>query len=180
MQYIVAHGIATTLYGERAVIGSKHFVAEDEYIEISDTQQAEIDVKSGACSVVYFAIGGKLTSALCISDPPKAEAATAVSLPKMAGIKHIVMLTGDSRKAAETMAAMLGITQFQAQVLPEEKHDFVKKLKFGGKRIIMIGDGINDALALAAANVSVAMSDTTQAEDATKRVRSIERLMWAT
>lgn len=159
VQYIVAHGISTTLHGKRAIIGSRHFVCEDEGIEITDEQQAEIDEKSGACSVVYLAVGDKLTGALCISDPPRPEAEEAVKQLKEAGITNIVMLTGDSAKAAEITAQKLGVSDFRAQVLPEDKHRYVQQLKEHGHRVIMVGDGINDAPALAAANVSVAMSD---------------------
>lgn len=159
VQYIVAHGISTTLHGKRAIIGSRHFVCEDEGIEITDEQQAEIDEKSGACSVVYLAVGDKLTGALCISDPPRPEAEEAVKQLKEAGITNIIMLTGDSAKAAEITAQKLGISDFRAQVLPEDKHRYVQRLKEQGHRVIMVGDGINDAPALAAANVSVAMSD---------------------
>ena len=159
VQYIVAHGISTTLHGKRAIIGSRHFVCEDEGIEITDEQQAEIDEKSGACSVVYLAVGDKLTGALCISDPPRPEAEEAVKQLKEAGITNIIMLTGDSAKAAEITARKLGISDFRAQVLPEDKHRYIQQLKEQGHRVIMVGDGINDAPALAAANVSVAMSD---------------------
>lgn len=180
VQYIVAHGIATTLHGKRAIIGSRHFVSEDEGIEITEQQQAEIDEKSGACSVVYLAVGDKLTGALCISDPPRAEAKIAIDMLKKAGIENIVMLTGDSQKAAEITAKKLGITQCRAQVLPEEKHAFVEKLKSNGRRVIMVGDGINDAPALAAANVSVAMSDASdiarEAADITLRGANLTEL----
>lgn len=159
VEYIVAHGIATSLHGERAIIGSKHFVCEDEGVEITDEQQAEIDEKSGACSVVYLAQGGKLTGALCISDPPRKEAVEAVRMLKECGIDNVIMLTGDSVKAANIIAEELGITTVHAQVLPEDKHSYVEELKANGKHVIMVGDGINDAPALAAANVSVAMSD---------------------
>lgn len=159
VQYIVAHGISTTLHGKPAVIGSKHFICEDEGVEITEDQQREIDEKSGACSVVYLAVGGKLTGALCISDPPRAEAKRAVEMLKESGIENIVMLTGDSAKAAEITAEKLGITSYRAQVLPEDKHSWVERLKEEGHRVIMVGDGINDAPALAAANVSAAMSD---------------------
>lgn len=180
VQYIVAHGIATTLHGERAVIGSRHFVSEDEGVEITEKQQAEIDEKSGACSVVYLAVGGKLTGALCISDPPRAEAREAVDRLKAAGIETVVMLTGDSQKAAEVTAKQLKISAFHAQVLPEDKHRYVEQLKADGRRVIMVGDGINDAPALAAANVSVAMSDASdiarEAADITLRGADLTEL----
>lgn len=159
VNYIVAHGIATTLHGERAVIGSRHFVCEDEGVTISAGQQAKIDENSGASSVIYLAVGGELAGVLCINDPPRAEAADAVALMKKCGIKNVVMLTGDSSSAAEKIAQQLGITEVHAQVLPEEKHSHVEQLKAQGRCVIMVGDGINDAPALAAADVSVAMSD---------------------
>lgn len=159
VNYIVAHGIATTLNGERAIIGSRHFVCDDEGIEITPEQQAEIGEKTGACSIVYLAVGRSLAGALCISDPPRKEAKEAVAQLKATGIENAVMLIGDSHKAAEVTAKQLGISTFHAQVLPEDKHSYVEQLKASGKRVIMVGDGINDAPALAAANVSVAMSD---------------------
>lgn len=159
VNYIVAHGIATTLRGERAVIGSRHFVCDDEGVSISAEQQARIDENSGASSVIYLAVGGELAGALCINDPPRAEAAGAVELMKRCGIENVVMLTGDSSAAAEKIAQQLGITEVHAQVLPEDKHSHIEQLKAAGHRVIMVGDGINDAPALAAADVSVAMSD---------------------
>ena len=180
VQYIVAHGIATTLHGERAIIGSKHFVAEDEGIVIMPEQQAEIDAKSGACSVIYLAIGSELAGVLCIADPPRAEAKQAITMLREAGISNLVMLTGDSEQAASRTAEMLGITQYHAQVLPEDKHRYVEELKAEGKRVIMVGDGINDAPALAAANVSVAMSDASdiarEAADITLRGANLTEL----
>lgn len=159
VQYIVAHGIASTLHGEKVIIGSRHFVVDDENIEITPEQDKLIDKESGACSVVYLAIGGTLAGALCISDPPRKEAKEAVALLKDRGIDNIVMLTGDSCKAAKIISEKLGINNYHAQVLPEDKHSYIEELKKNGNKVIMVGDGINDAPALAAANVSVAMSD---------------------
>lgn len=159
VNYIVAHGISTTLHGKRAVIGSKHFVVEDENVEITQEQQEKINEKSGACSVLYLAVGGELIGVLCISDPPRKEAKKAIELLKSHGIKNVVMLTGDSFKAAKATAEMLGITEYKYQVLPEQKHGYVERLKSDGNKVIMVGDGINDTPALAAADVSVAMSD---------------------
>lgn len=180
VEYIVAHGIATTLHGKRAVIGSHHFVSDDEHVVVTPEQQAEIEEKSGGCSVVYLAIGGELSGVLCISDPPRKEAKQAIQLLKRAGISNIVMLTGDSQKAAEVTAEKLGITQCFAQVLPEDKHRYVEQLKADGHRVIMVGDGINDAPALAAANVSVAMSDASdiarEAADITLRGADLTEL----
>ncbi len=159
VNYIVAHGIATTLHGHRAIIRSHHFVCEDEGVAITDEQQLLIDEHAGASSVIYLAIGEKLAGVLCINDPPRAEAAEAVALMKKCGIENVVMLTGDSISAAEMTAKQLGITEVHAQVLPEDKHSHIEKLRADGRCVIMVGDGINDAPALAAANVSVAMSD---------------------
>ena len=157
VEYVVAHGIATTLHGKRAIIGSKHFVVEDENVTVTKEQQNIIDEKSGSCSVLYLAIGGELSGALCISDPPRKEAKQAIDMLKKQGIKNVVMLTGDS--AAKATAAMLGITDYKCQVLPEDKHRYVEEMKQNGQKVIMVGDGINDTPALAAANVSVAMND---------------------
>lgn len=159
VNYIVAHGISTTLHGKRAVIGSKHFVVEDENVEITQEQQEKINEKSGACSVLYLSVGGELIGVLCISDPPRKEAKKAIELLKSHGIKNVVMLTGDSFKAAKATAEMLGITEYKYQVLPEQKHGYVERLKSDGNKVIMVVDGINDTPALAAADVSVAMSD---------------------
>ena len=159
VEYVVAHGIATTLHGKRAIIGSKHFVVEDENVTVTKEQQNIIDEKSGSCSVLYLAIGGELSGALCISDPPRKEAKQAIVMLKKQGIKNVVMLTGDSYRAAKATAAMLGITDYKCQVLPEDKHRYVEEMKQNGQKVIMVGDGINDTPALAAANVSVAMND---------------------
>ena len=159
VRYIVAHGIASDLNGQRAIIGSRHFVCDDEGVIISDDEQNKIDNESGASSVIYLAIGEKLSGVLCITDPPRTEAKSVIYELKKSGIKNITMLTGDSEGAAKITAEKLGIDRFTAQVLPEDKHKYVEKLKEDGYKVIMIGDGINDAPALAAADVSVAMSD---------------------
>lgn len=160
VNYVVAHGISTTLHGKKAIIGSKHFVVEDEHITVTDEQEELINEKSGACSVLYLAIGDELVGVLCISDPPRADAKDAIAELKSLGINNIVMLTGDSYKAAKTTAEQLGITEYKYQVLPEDKHKYIEDLKDKGHCVIMVGDGINDTPALAAANVSVAMNDS--------------------
>ena len=159
VNYVVAHGISTTLHGKKAIIGSKHFVVEDEHITVTDEQEELINEKSGACSVLYLAIGDELVGVLCISDPPRDDAKDAIAELKSLGISNIVMLTGDSYKAAKTTAEQLGITEYKYQVLPEDKHKYIEDLKDKGHCVIMVGDGINDTPALAAANVSVAMND---------------------
>ncbi len=181
VKYIVAHGIATTLYGKRAVIGSKHFILEDENVEITDEQQSIIDEQSGACSVVYLAIGGKLEGALCISDPPRLEAKETIKQLRKLGIDKVVMLTGDSQRTAESIAKSLGISTYYAQVLPEDKHKYIEEVKAQGYSVIMVGDGINDAPALAVANVSVAMSDASdiakETADITLRTSNLNELV---
>lgn len=181
VNYIVAHGIATTLNGERAIIGSRHFVCEDEGVEITPEQQLLIDERSGACSVIYLAVGDKPAGALCISDPPRSEAKYVVEMLKNEGFGNVVMLTGDSEKAAEIISEQLGITEFYAQVLPEEKHSRIERMKSEGRRVVMVGDGINDAPALAAANVSAAVSDASDiakdAADITLRGSGLEELV---
>jgi P-type E1-E2 ATPase len=181
VQYIVAHGIATSLKGKRVVIGSKHFVIEDEKVNVSEANQAIIDEQAGAASVIYLGIGGELAGAICIGDPPREEAADAIRGLRESGIKNVVMLTGDSLNAAERVAEHLGIDTFFAQVLPEDKHHYVEKMKAEGKRVIMVGDGINDAPALATANVSVAMSDASdiarETADVTLRRENLEDLV---
>ena len=180
VQYIVAHGIATSLKGKRVVIGSKHFVIEDEKVNVSEADQAIIDEQAGAASVIYLGIGGELAGAICIGDPPREEAADAIRKLRESGIKNVVMLTGDSLNAAERVAEHLGIDTFFAQVLPEDKHHYVEQMKAEGKRVIMVGDGINDAPALATANVSVAMSDASdiarETADVTLRRENLEDL----
>ena len=160
VKYIVAHGLVTMLHGERAIIGSEHFVAEDEGIEITDAEHRLIEKESAGCSTIYLAIAGKLAAVICISDPPRPETAEAIKLLRKSGVENIVMLTGDHISAAERTAEKLGITQLRAQVLPENKAEIINELKGEGKTVVMVGDGINDSPALAAADVSVAMKDS--------------------
>ena len=162
VEYIVAHGVATQYRGKRAIIGSRHFVEEDEHVEFSAAQVKAIEKASDKGSLIYLAIGGKLAGILVINDPPRENAAEVVKNLKNAGIERIVMLTGDSRRIAENIAETLEITDVIAEVLPEEKFAEIEKLKAEGHRVIMVGDGINDAPALAAANVSVAMNDASE------------------
>ena len=162
VEYIVAHGVATQYRGKRAIIGSRHFVEEDEGVEFTQTQIKAIDKASDKGSLIYLAIGGKLAGLLVINDPPRENAAEVVKNLKNAGLERIVMLTGDSRRIAENIAESLEITDVIAEVLPEEKFAVIERLKSEGHRVIMVGDGINDAPALAAANVSVAMNDASE------------------
>ncbi|OED29720.1 heavy metal translocating P-type ATPase [Methanosphaera sp. WGK6] len=160
VEYIVAHGIATTLEGKRTVLGSKHFVIEDENVEITPETEEIIQENADKYSVIYFAIDGKLEGIICIYDPPREEAKPVLDELRKLGIQDIIMLTGDSENAAATTAEALGIDHYKSQVLPEDKASIVESIKAEGKNVIMVGDGINDSPALSAANVSVAMKDS--------------------
>lgn len=159
VEYIVAHGIATTIAGERAIIGSKHFVFEDEQVPLSKELEEKLAESIGYNSVVYLAKAGELIGAICINDPPRPEAVEAVAKLKEQGITNIIMLTGDGRHAAEAIAKQIGIDTVYAEVLPEDKFSVVEELKAKGHKVMMVGDGINDAPALVAADVSVALGD---------------------
>lgn len=160
VEYIVAHGIATTYDGKRAVIGSKHFLFDDEKIKISKKQEKIIDEKVKDYSVVYLAIDGKLEGLICISDPVREEAKEVICELKNLGIENVIMLTGDSESGARSSAEALGITEYRSQVLPEDKARIIEELKENGNTIIMVGDGINDSPALATADVSVSMKNS--------------------
>lgn len=160
VEYVVAHGIATMLHGKRAIIGSEHFVLEDENIPITDEQKSVIENECEGFSVIYLAIGGVLSGVIYISDPPRSEAHEAIQLLRESGIDNIIMLTGDHEGAAKRTADMLGIDNFRAQVLPEDKATIIEELKNEGRTVIMVGDGINDSPALALSDVSIAMKDS--------------------
>ena len=157
VEYIVAHGIATTYGDKRVVIGSRHFLFDDEGIKINKTQEKKIKKEVQEHSVVYMAIDGKLEGLICIDDPVREEAKYVIDELKELGIENIIMLTGDSESAAKSSAKVLGITEYRSQVLPEDKSRIVEELKAEGKTVIMVGDGINDSPALAVADVSVSM-----------------------
>ena len=160
VQYIVAHGIATEYDGKRAVIGSRHFLFDDEQVKLTKTQEKKINEEVKEHSVVYLAIDGKLEGLICIDDPVRDEAKYVIEELKRLGIENVIMLTGDSESGAKASAKALGITQYRSQVLPEDKSRIVEELKSQGKTVIMVGDGINDSPALAAADVSVSMKNS--------------------
>ena len=157
VEYIVAHGIVTKYDGKRAVIGSKHFLFDDEKVKVTKTQEKKIAKKAAEHSVVYFALDGKLEGLICIDDPVREEAKYVIEELKSLGIENVIMLTGDSESGARAGAKALGITEYRSQVLPEDKSKIIEELKAEGKTVIMVGDGINDSPALAAADVSVSM-----------------------
>ena len=160
VKYIVAHGIATEYDGKRAVIGSRHFLFDDEGVKITKTQEKKINRQAKKHSVVYLAIDNKLEGIICIDDPVREEAKYVIEELKGLGIKNVIMLTGDSESGAKAGAEALGITEYRSQVLPEDKSRIVEELKSQGKTVIMVGDGINDSPALAAADVSVSMKNS--------------------
>ncbi len=157
VEYIVAHGIVTEYEGKRAVIGSRHFLFDDEKVKMTKSQEKKINEKIKEHSVVYLAIDGKLEGIICIDDPIRNEAKYVIEELKSLGIENVIMLTGDSESGARARANALGITDYRSQVLPEDKSRIVDELKAEGKTVIMVGDGINDSPALAAADVSVSM-----------------------
>ncbi len=159
VEYVVAHGIATTIDGDRAIIGSAHFVFEDEFVPKPDDLDAVVEREAPTASVVYLARADVLVGAICVSDPIRPEAKGVLARLRGLGVQSIVMLTGDSERCAGHVAEQLGIDAYHAQVLPSDKSTYVNELRAQGHRVIMVGDGINDSPALAAADVSVAMSD---------------------
>lgn len=159
VEYIVAHGISTTIEGKKAVIGSWHFVMEDEKCVIPEGMEDRFEHLPLECSHLYLAIEGKLAAVICVEDPLREEAADAVRELKEAGITKVVMMTGDSERTAAAIAKRVGVDEYYSEVLPEDKAAFVEKEKELGHKVIMIGDGINDSLALSSASVGIAISD---------------------
>ena len=165
VEYIVAHGIATSINGKRTVIGSYHFVFEDEKCVVPEGKEPLFESLPLYYSHLYLAIEGKLSAVICIEDPLREEApavvkaAAVVTSLKKAGISKVVMMTGDSERTASVIAKKVGVDEYYAEVLPEDKAAFVEREKAKGRKVIMIGDGINDSPALSAANVGIAISD---------------------
>ena len=159
VEYIVAHGIASKINEKRAVIGSAHFVFEDENCVIPEGEQEKFDALPKEYSHLYLAIEGKLAAVICIEDPLREEASAVVQSLKRAGRSKVVMMTGDSERTAAAIAKRAGVDEYDSEVLPEDKASFVEREKAAGRKVIMIGDGINDSPALSAANVGIAISD---------------------
>ena len=157
VEYVVAHGIATRIDGKRTVIGSRHFVFEDEAVTILPKDQAAFDTLEQGLSWLYLAVDGVLSAAIGILDPLRPEAAEALTALHGAGIGKTVMLTGDNRSTAAAIAQTLGVDEFRAEVLPEDKADYIKREQAAHRTVIMIGDGINDTPALSLADVGVAV-----------------------
>lgn len=159
VEYIVAHGISTTINGKKAIIGSYHFVFEDENSIIPEGMEEKFCHLPEEYSHLYLALEGVLAAVICIEDPLRPEAAEIIRQLKKAGLKKIVMMTGDSERTAKAIAKKVGVDEYYAEVLPEDKANFVEKEKAEGRKVIMIGDGINDSPALSAADVGIAISE---------------------
>ena len=159
VEYLVAHGIASTVGTERVLIGSAHFIFEDEHCVIPAGEQARFDALPAHCSHLYLAIAGELAAVICIADPLREEAADVITALRRLGIRKTVMLTGDSQRTAAAIAAQVGVDEYRAEVLPEDKAAFVEAERARGRTVIMLGDGINDSPALSAASVGIAVSD---------------------
>lgn len=159
VEYIVAHGIATTIGTKRVVIGSYHFVMEDEHCKIPPHMEERFEDLPREYSHLYLAINGELAAVICIEDPLRKEAHQVIQTLKSLGITNVVMMTGDSERTAHAIAARVGVDQYDSEVLPEDKAGFVERQRAEGHKVIMVGDGINDSLALSCADVGIAISD---------------------
>ena len=162
VNYIVAHGISSTIEGKRVVIGSHHFVFEDEKCSVREPWIRQFETLPEECSLLYLAIEHELAAVVCIEDPLRKEAADVVRALKATGLEKVVMMTGDSEKTAASVARRVGVDAYYSEVLPEDKAKFVEQERASGRTVIMIGDGINDTPALSAANVGIAIRDGAQ------------------
>lgn len=162
VEYIVAHGISTTINNKKTIIGSYHFVFEDEGCHIPEGKEEMFDKLPTQYSHLYLAIEDKLAAVICIEDPVRPEAYEVIARLKELGISKVVMMTGDSERTAKAIAGIVGVDEYYSEVLPEDKASFVEKEKNAGRKVVMIGDGINDSPALSAADVGIAISDGAQ------------------
>ena len=181
VEYIVAHGIASRVGGQRVVIGSHHFVFEDEKCTIPTAEQQKFDALKPAYSHLYMAASGQLVGVICISDPLRPEAAAVLNGLRALGIRNTVMMTGDSERTAAAIAKQVGVDRFFAEVLPEDKANFVQQAKAVGHTVVMIGDGINDSPALSAADIGIAINSgaaiAREIADVTIKADSLEELV---
>ena len=181
VEYIVAHGIASRVGGERVVIGSHHFVFEDEKCTTPTAEQQKFDALKPAYSHLYMAASGQLVGVICISDPLRPEAAAVLNGLRALGIRNTVMMTGDSERTAAAIAKQVGVDRFFAEVLPEDKANFVQQAKAEGHTVVMIGDGINDSPALSAADIGIAINSgaaiAREIADVTIKADSLEELV---
>ena len=181
VEYIVAHGIASRVGGQRVVIGSHHFVFEDEKCTIPTAEQQKFDALKPAYSHLYMAASGQLVGVICISDPLRPEAAAVLNGLRALGIRNTVIMTGGSEPTSAAIAKQVGVDRFFAEVLPEDKANFVQQAKAEGHTVVMIGDGINDSPALSAADIGIAINSgaaiAREIADVTIKADSLEELV---
>ena len=158
VEYVVAHGISSTVEGRKVVIGSYHFVFEDEGCTVPEDERDKFDGISDEYSHLYLAVSGVLRAVICIADPLRPEASAVISALHKAGINKVVMMTGDNEKTAAAVARAVGVDEYHAEVLPEDKAEFIRREKAAGHTVIMIGDGVNDTPALSEADVGIAIN----------------------
>lgn len=158
VQYVVAHGISSSVNGEKVIIGSHHFVFEDENCSVPDNEKEKFDSLPAEYSHLFLAISGKLSAVICIEDPVRKESKSVLKSLKKLGIGKIVMMTGDSERTAKAVAEKVGANEFYAEVLPEDKAEYVRREKREGRKVIMVGDGVNDSPALSEADAGIAIS----------------------
>ncbi len=159
VEYLVAHGIASAMNGERVLMGSAHFVFEDEGCTVPVAEQERFEALPAQYSHLYLTIGGVLAAVICVSDPLRSEARAVVEALRQMGVRKTVMLTGDSERTAAAIAAQVGVDEYRSEVLPEDKAEYIERERAAGHTVIMLGDGINDSPALSAANVGIAVSN---------------------
>lgn len=162
VEYIVAHGISSMIDERKVVIGSYHFIFEDEGCHVPKEMKGRFEQLPKEYSHLYLAIEKRLAAVICIEDPLREEAATVMTMLRKVGFDKIVMMTGDSERIAGSIASKVGVDEYYSEVLPEEKADYVKKQRTAGRKVVMVGDGINDSLALSAADVGIAINDGAQ------------------
>ena len=161
VEYVVAHGISCLIGGDKVVIGSYHFVFQDEECVILEADQERFAALPSHCSHLFMAISGELAAVLCIEDPLRKEAADVVKKLHKVGFKRVVMMTGDSKKAAQAAAQAVGVDEYYAEVLPEDKAAFIRREHEAGRKVIMMGDGVNDSPALSEADAGIAIGSST-------------------
>ncbi len=159
VKYVIVHGIASEIDGRHACIGSYHFIFEDEGCVVPPGEEEKFAALPTDCSLLYLALGGRLAAVLCIEAPLREESAQVVRMLRRLGVRRTVMMTGDSERTARTIAQKVGVDEYYAGVLPEDKAAFVQREKEKGHTVVMLGDGINDSPALSAADAGIALSE---------------------
>ena len=159
VEYVVAHGIASQWRGRRVLLGSRHYISQDEGVDVSHMEATISSLAAQGCSLLYLAVDGVLAGIIAMKDPIRPESAALIEHLRGMGVPHVMMLTGDDERTASAVAASLGITEYRSQVLPEDKARVVRELKDAGRTVLMLGDGINDSPALSCADVGVTLRD---------------------